>query len=51
MEIKSLIVRGRFPVRAERLVLEWASLHQEELLAAWERASRLLDPGKIDPLK
>ena len=38
------------PGRALGMVTEWASLHQRELLASWERASRLELPGKIAPL-
>ena len=45
------VVRGRLPTRARRLVIQWASLHKTELLAAWERARRLEPPGKIDPLE
>ncbi len=44
------ILGGSLPARALGMVTEWASLHQRELLAAWERASRLLPPGKIEPL-
>jgi hypothetical protein len=36
------ILGGNLPARALGLVTDWASLHQRELLAAWERASRLL---------
>ena len=31
-------------------VIEWASIHQDDLRACWERASNLQLPGKIDPL-
>ena len=31
-------VTGRFPRRAQALVLEWLSLHRDELRANWERA-------------
>ncbi len=44
------IIGGRLPGRALGMVTEWASLHQRELLQAWERASRLEPPGKIEPL-
>jgi hypothetical protein len=37
---------GSLPARALGLVTEWASLHQQALRAAWERASRLQSPGK-----
>jgi hypothetical protein len=38
VEIESGTVRGTFPTRALRLVLEWARVHKSELLANWERA-------------
>ena len=45
------VARGRgFPLRASRMVREWALLHREELLDAWERARNAESPGKIDPL-
>jgi hypothetical protein len=44
------ILSGGLPARALGLVTEWASLHQPELLASWERASQLQPPGKIAPL-
>jgi hypothetical protein len=43
-------IGGGLPARALGMVTEWASLHQQELLAAWERAKRLEPPGKIQPL-
>ena len=45
------LLRGRLPVRAQSLVVEWASLHQTELQEAWNRARRLEAPGKIAPLE
>ena len=44
------IMSGRVPARALGMVTEWASLHQQELRVAWERAKQLLPPGHIDPL-
>lgn len=41
------IMGGRLPARALGMVSEWASLHQQELLAAWERAKQLQPPGQI----
>lgn len=41
---------GRLPTRARRLVAEWASLHRQELRAAWERIERAESPGSIEPL-
>jgi hypothetical protein len=31
-------IRGEFPRRARALVLEWLTLHREELLVDWDRA-------------
>lgn len=45
------IISGEFPSRALGLVIEWASLHQEELKASWENARDLLPLGKIAPLE
>ncbi len=44
------VLAGSMPARALGLVVEWASLHQEELRAAWRRASENQVPGKIQPL-
>ena len=45
------ILDGRIPPRVLGLVLEWASLHQEELSANWElaRSGRPLNP--VPPLE
>jgi hypothetical protein len=51
VEIESGHVTGTFPARALRLVLEWASLHRQELLANWERARRREPLTKIEPLE
>ena len=44
------ILRGRLPGRAQRLVLEWAALHQRELAANWQRARRQEPLVRIEPL-
>jgi len=44
------VFAGRLPPRAMGLVVEWASLHQEELREAWRRAQSLEPPGRIAPL-
>ena len=46
-----VVIRVHLPMRARRLVLEWASLHQVELREAWNRVRRMERPGKIDPLE
>ena len=51
VEIESGTVRGTFPSRALRLVLEWASLHKAELLANWERARQRQPLIRIEPLE
>ena len=51
VEITTSHVNGQFPKRALAHVLEWSSLHHQELLEVWAlaRASRALP--KIDPLE
>ena len=44
------ILKGELPPRARGLVVEWASLHQADLRAAWNRAVRKQEIGRIDPL-
>jgi hypothetical protein len=41
---------GDLPVRAWRLIREWADLHREELWADWELAQERKELAKIDPL-
>jgi len=51
VDIESLAVSsGDLPPRANGLVIEWASQHQEELHEAWHRAQCHKIPGKIAPL-
>jgi len=52
IDISSMSVfAGRLPPRVVGLVIEWASLHQQELLANWERAQAQQVLRKIDPLE
>lgn len=44
------IITGALPARAMGLVVEWATLHQLELQALWDKASRLEALHRIDPL-
>ena len=44
------LIDGKLPARAKGLVIEWATLHQEELREAFSRAANLQAPGSIDPL-
>jgi len=45
------VFSGRLPPRALGLVVEWATFHQRELLADWERARRQQELIKIAPLE
>ncbi|MBC7265151.1 MAG: DUF4160 domain-containing protein [Chloroflexi bacterium] len=44
------VLQGYLPRRALSLVLEWAALHQRELLTNWERARRHEPLVPIEPL-
>lgn len=44
------ILEGRLPVRAERMVREWAELHRAELVHNWEPCTQRLAPEPVDPL-
>ena len=45
------ISEGKLPRKQAKLVIAWAELHKEELLADWELASHGETPFKIEPLK
>lgn len=50
-DIRTLeLIAGSLPSRAHALVLEWAALHRQELLANWNRAVEGELPSAIDPL-
>src|SRR5439155_13013757 len=52
VEIESLAVySGELPRRALQLVLEWGTLHQEELRYNWERARGGLPLKLVAPLE
>ena len=42
---------GKLPPKQTKLVLAWAEIHKEELLADWELASKGELPFPIEPLK
>ncbi|HEV8113904.1 MAG TPA: DUF4160 domain-containing protein [Planctomycetota bacterium] len=44
------ILEGELPPRALGLVIEWAALHQEELLLDWNLARAQLPLRKVAPL-
>ena len=52
VDIQTLSVfSGRLPPRVRGLVIEWASLHQQELMDDWRRARTQQALRKIDPLE
>lgn len=51
VDIESGTVKGQFPRRALRLVLEWRELHRDELMNDWELLQAGLPAHKIDPLE
>ena len=51
VDIETGVVTGRFPRRALSAVLEWYSLHQDELIANWEAAINRKPLSKIKPLE
>lgn len=51
VDIESLaLIGGSLPPRARGLVIEWATIHQDELRKAFLKASSLEAPDKIAPL-
>ena len=45
------LLRGKLSPRVFGLVMEWASLHQAELMENWELARRQVALQKIEPLE
>jgi len=45
------ITSGSLPLKQTKLVVAWAALHQDELLADWELAMAGEEPFKIAPLQ
>jgi hypothetical protein len=44
------LMEGKLSRRAQELVLDWAELHQKELLEDWELCRQHQEPKKIEPL-
>ena len=44
------LMEGKLSRRAQELVLDWAELHQKELLEDWELCRQHQEPQKIEPL-
>jgi hypothetical protein len=52
IEIRNLrVFSGHLPPRVIGLVIEWATIHQQELFVDWERARSQKDLLKIAPLE
>ena len=45
------ILEGRLPPRVRGLVVEWATLHQDELSQDWTRARERRPLAPIEPLE
>lgn len=45
------LLEGKLSPKARALVLEWAQMHQEELMADWELARQQAPLNKVDPLE
>ena len=45
-----MILEGQAPNRVRSLVLEWAALHQQELVDDWNRCRKAEPPLPIEPL-
>ncbi|MEI6268136.1 MAG: DUF4160 domain-containing protein [Methylococcaceae bacterium] len=45
------VLAGKLPPRVMGLVMEWASIHQEELMADWELARLQATLNNIAPLE
>jgi hypothetical protein len=45
------IVEGNLPSKQSKLVLAWAEMHKEELMADWQLCQQGEQPFRIDPLR
>jgi hypothetical protein len=51
VEIGAWAVRGQLPLRVLHCVLEWAELHERELLHNWHLARSRQPLNRIEPLE
>jgi len=52
IDIQTLsVLAGRLPPRAMGLVIDWASRHQDELMADWALARQYAELKRIEPLE
>jgi hypothetical protein len=45
------LIEGQLPRRALNLSLDWAELHQSELLEDWHLCQNMMQPKQIAPLE
>lgn len=45
------VLQGQAKSRVRSLVVEWAALHQQELLLNWERCRNAQAPERVEPLE
>ncbi len=51
IDVSSLaVIAGQLPPLAMGLLVEWTTIHQQDLLDAWTRARNHQPPGRIEPL-
>jgi hypothetical protein len=46
-----IVLEGKLPNRATSMVIEWAAIHQRELLENWQRLQNDRPIQKIEPLE
>lgn len=52
VDIQTLsVLAGKLPPRAMGLVIDWASRHQDELMADWVLACQAAELKRIEPLE
>ena len=52
LDINTLaVIVGKLPPRALGLVIEWASLHRDDLKSEWEKARKLEPLDRIEPIE
>lgn len=51
VSIDGEIIAGSLPLKQLRLVQAWATIHEEELYEAWNKAVQNIPFGKIEPLR
>ena len=51
ISIDGELIAGSLPLKQLKLVIAWASIHEDELYIAWNKAVRNESFGKIEPLQ